>query len=703
MQSKKSLGWIVTMVLIVLLPLPVFAQEENEDETDDRRVFVLDPVKVTAQKKEQEAQEIPVSLSVVNELDLEDRNIGNLEDLVDYIPNMGISDTSILGENVITLRGITADPQTRTTATGLFIDGAPTIASFGLDSGFLNVERIEVLRGPQGTLYGQNTQAGVINVTTKKPGNEYQARVVGSGGIWAETEDGDGLLGSVGAAGSGPLVEDTLFLSLAARFDHQDGFIENSFTGEPEYEQQDYYGDAKLRLTPSPDWDISLSASGVLYRRDGNNSDISASTAAMLGNEGLADDRVVSSDADAGSSTDSDQQILNIAYDISDELKLTSISARKSTKLDGTIDFDFSDNIFNDQQGDNTSRNIILSQELRVNGDMDKFQWVAGFYTDYQDINYNVTFDFASGGMTLFSTETDAVTERRTYAAFGHASYEIFEDFTFLAGLRYEFQDVDFETNLVADDFEEDYSNLSPKVGVQYNFLPQVMGYATVSQGYLPGGFNDTTTNVDLLEYDSETLWAYEVGFKSQFLDKRLQINGAFFYMDINDKQVLENADLNNPTDTAITNAAEATSKGFELDFVGIPVEGLTLYGGVGYTDAEFDDFEDLQGDFSGNPLPYAPEYTFNVGGQYRSPGGFYLRTDVLGTGKTYFDKAKIGSRDAYTLVNAKIGYEGEDFDVYLFGNNIFNEEYNAENFFSGFITVYSDPGQYGLQFAYRF
>ena len=157
------------------------------------------------------------------------------------------------------------------------------------------------------------------------------------------------------------------------------------------------------------------------------------------------------------------------------------------------------------------------------------------------------------------------------------------------------------------------------------------------------------------------------------------------------------------PAETYLTNAAEATGKGIELEMTARVTDGLSLIGGFGYIDIEFDEFKDVMGDYTGNKNPYAPEYTFSIGAQYRFHNGLYARADLIGYGEMYFDKANEYKRDAYQIVNAKIGYEAAHFDVYLYGKNIFDEQYDSFGFWSGYYAVYSDPGVAGLQVTCRF
>lgn len=226
------------------------------------------------------------------------------------------------------------------------------------------------------------------------------------------------------------------------------------------------------------------------------------------------------------------------------------------------------------------------------------------------------------------------------------------------------------------------------------------MTYAGVSKGYRSGGFNPLTTDPEYYSYDAEELWSYEIGLKSAFFNNRFVLNGAVYYMDITDMQVEEAV---GPLTSYMTNAAEASAQGIELEMTATVMEGMTLMAGFGYNDIEFDQFKDIKGDYKGNKNPFAPEYTFNVGAQYRHDSGVYTRADLIGYGKTYLDKANEYSRDAYEIVNTKIGYEAENFDIYLYAKNLFDKEYDLEGYYGGAYTIYSEPREIGLQAVYRF
>jgi iron complex outermembrane receptor protein len=338
-----------------------------------------------------------------------------------------------------------------------------------------------------------------------------------------------------------------------------------------------------------------------------------------------------------------------------------------------------------------------ISQELRLNYSVERLKWLAGLYYDkiHNDIDYEVTSIIP--GM---SGPTSRDFDGDTYAVFANLTYPLTKQLSLVTGLRYESEEQDFEDNILNTKLDDSWSSLSPKIALEYRFTPAIMTYASASQGYRSGGFNANATDPQYYSYDPEKLWSYEIGVKNAFLNNRLIINGSVFYMDITDMQVNEAV---SPVVTYVTNAAEATGKGFELEMTARITDGLSLMAGYGYTDIEFDKYKDALGDYDGNKNPFAPKYTFNIGAQYRHESGFYARADLIGYGKMYFDKANEYSRDAYEIVNAKIGYEAEHFDIYLYAKNLFDKEYDSDEYYSGFYTIYSDPREIGLQLVYRF
>ena len=660
------------------------AQEVKKVSKEQTRQSVdLGAITVTAQKQEENIQEVPVSVSVLTGQGLEDRNIDGLWKMADFIPNLMILDVGMSDMfSQPTIRGISAPATSFASSVGLYVDGVPFLSSPGFATVFLNVERIEVLRGPQGTLYGKNTQAGAINIITRQPDNIFRGEIKAQAG-----EDNKALLAVVV---SGPIIDNKLFLGLAGQYSRKDGFVENTFLGGKDDDREKWYGHGRLRWIPIDKLDISLNISRMSSDKRGASMSGSPAFYNMLGLP-IPPKREVSSNMEPTKDAHIDIQALKIKYDFNKNFSLTSISSRNMTDWYAEADFDFSPitmmHVFQD------SEYWRLSQELRLNWASDRFKWLLGLYVDKNKDDVNMG-DIPTGAKT-----TDREFSGDSYAVFGQLDYALTDALNIIGGLRYEKQNKDFEDYLVGYSEDVSWDNVSPKIALRYSFNPRISTYISVAHGYRTGGFNMTITDPQFKTYDPEELWSYEIGIKNSFWNNRAILNIAVFYMDIKNMQVEEWV---TPMTTYITNAAEATSKGAELELQVNMTREISVMAGIGYTDITFDSFQDAVGNYAGNYNPFAPKYTFNLGAQYRHGSGFYMRADLLGYGKMYLDKANQDEKEAYEIVNAKIGYETEDFDIYLYAENLFDTIYDSENYW-GFYDVYSDPREIGLQLTYRF
>ncbi|PIE64774.1 MAG: TonB-dependent receptor [Desulfobacterales bacterium] len=655
----------------------------------------LDTIIVSANKQEENIQDIPFSITVLKRVDLEDKKIASISSVVDYIPNVSTFDWGMGGFNNITSRGLSAPSFSWfTTSMGMYIDGVPALGAFGYATALVDIERIEVLRGPQGTLYGKNTESGAINIITRRADNQFRGNVALEAGSLLSSESGDKLAGGGALSFSGPLVADKLFFSLAGMYNHKDGFTEYVTTGGSGHEQDNGYGRVKLRWSPGEQLDMTVLASFFSQEIDGYKMNLAANGAALFGFP-QPEYRRISSDLKGWQEMIIDTQSLNVTYHFNNKMTLTSITSRRNADFDGTSDNDFMAMPF--AHGAQKSAYEKRAQELRLDSASDTLSWIVGAYFDTDDIERNFVISSIMPGMSgTLHTELSG----DAYAIFGQVGYSLSNTLKIIAGLRYEKQEMELTGNMRAGTLEDSWQNLSPKLSVEYSLVPEVMTYGTISQGFRSGGFNELAQDSKYFSYDDETLWSYEAGVKGVFFDKRLMLNGAIFYMDINDLQVPERIDLNTVWNT---NAAKAVSKGVELEAAARITDALTCNLGFGYTAIEFKDYRDVQGNYNGNKKPFAPEYSFNLGVQYRRPSGFFARVDVIGYGEMFADKMNRYSRDAYQLVNAKIGYETATFDVYLYGKNIFDEEYDSPQDANGYYVVYSEPGEVGVQLTYRF
>ena len=671
-------------------------KQEAAQEEKARGEYELETMTVTAQKQEENIQEVPVSITVFNELDIEDRKIDSVFEMADFVPNFMILHLGGSGLNAPTMRGITARIESGRVSTGLFVDGVPIINSGGFEAEMLDIERIEVLRGPQGTLYGKGTQVGAVNIYTRQPDNDLRGKVSAEGGKLLSAEAGDKLTGAASFSLSGPIMKDRLFFAVAGKYAEKDGFIKNTMTGDTIDDREYWFGRAHLRWVPMEKLDISLIASRVDHADRGDQLTLSETGAAMYGMP-TPQERTVSSNLKGGyHDSINDQQSLKIAYNISESLTLTSITANWHHQREDLFDYDFGPLTI--MHPDSSFDTTTVSQELRLGYSKERLKWLAGLYYDTyeKDVDYNI----ASMIPIMMDGNNSQTSTGNTYAVFANLTYPLTGKLSLTTGLRYENEEQDLEDNISHLKTDDSWDGLTPKIALEYSFTPDIMTYISVSKGYRPGGLNLVSANSQYVSYDSENLWSYEIGAKSRFLDNKLIVNGSVYYMDISEMQVSQTF---SPVEVYITNAAKATSMGFELETIARLSDGLSLNASFGYTNTEFGSFQDIAGDYEGNKNPWAPKYTFNIGGQYRHGSGFYARADLIGYGKMYLDKANEYSRDAYEIVNVKIGYEADSFDLYLYAKNLFDKKYDIEGYYSGMYTVPSEPGEVGLQLVYRF
>lgn len=680
----------VKLTAASLLALVVFAASSTAMENDQT---VQDTMTVIAQKQEENVQDVPMSLTVMGAQELEDSGVDSLWSMVDYVPNLMIFDSGMSSAvTQPTMRGLSAPAMSFATSVGLYVDGVPTINAFGFAEGIVDIERVEVLRGPQGSLYGKNAETGVINIITRQPDNEFRGAVSGQWGGFFSSATDDPFNKAVSLNMSGPIVQDQLYFSIAGQCDQQDGYIENVRNGQTVDDKEKWFGRGKLRWTPMERMDLTLLVSRLFHDNDAAGMNLTASGAAKFGLPAPFY-RKVSSDVDSWKEVQVDVSSLKFSYELSNSTTLTSITALKETSVEGENDFDFtSAPIMRFVQGSQFNK---FSQELRINGATQRLKWLVGAYYD-NDENEIVTSNVMPSGARQNNNDIDG----EGYAVFGQVSYYLTEKINLIGGLRYEKQDMEYRNNIHNYEREESWDEVSPKIALEYHINPELMTYLSISKGYRSGGFNFVAEQPQYYSYDSETLWSYEIGMKSSFWDNRLVVNGSLYYMNISDMQVEEAV---SPFVSYTTNAAEASAIGGELEVAAQLTQQLLLIAGFGYTDIEFDTFSDTKGDYEGNKNPYAPDYTFNIGTQYRHHSGFFARADLIGYGEIFFDKTNTYSRDAYQIVNAKVGYESENYDLYLYGKNIFDKEYDSVGYYSGFYTMYSDPGEFGLKATYRF
>ncbi len=287
----------------------------------------------------------------------------------------------------------------------------------------------------------------------------------------------------------------------------------------------------------------------------------------------------------------------------------------------------------------------------------------------------------------------------KSIGVFGHFDYQLTDKLSVSLGLRYDDDHKEIKDYFQNMYEEEDYSSLSPKLAAEYKISDQISTYAVVSKGYKSGGFYPSVPVGYPNSYDQETLWNYEIGAKSLWLDDRLMVNGSVYYMPLSDMQVLTSL---SSRQGYMSNAASATSMGFEFESNFTINKNVSAFANFGFNETKFDSFKDALGNYDGNYNPHAPKYTYAIGVTFRGLGGFYASANMTGYGKSYLDKVNKYEYGAYELINAKIGYEWENFDFYVYGKNIFDQEYDMVGY-GGYYIMLSDPGEFGMRLTWRF
>ena len=432
-------AWFLSLFSIVSFSSPAGAstQEQKSGGVSTRQAVDLGEITVTAEKQEENVQDVSTSITVMDTLDIEDKKIESVSDVLDFTPNM-VSFKDHYGlSNSISARGISAPLSTRgASSVGMYVDGVPVLSSFGLEEGLIDVERIEVLRGPQGTLYGKNTEVGAINIISRQPDNQFTARVSTEVGQWLSSESGDKLIGGASIGASGPILKDKLFFEMAGSYKHKDGYLYNAHSDDSEFERENYYGRLKLQWMPTQRLDMALILSSNYYELDGDINWYLAETGAAYFGVSTPSRGQVASDFEGFQETKSQTQSLKVSYALTDEIDLTSITSRKETTLENGFDYDLtSAHIMNGYWDPFSSEKI--SQELRLDSASDRLNWVVGLYYDTDDIEIRYRQDSMYPSMFY---DLDAEQTGEAYAMFGQVGYFLTEKFKLIGGLRYEHQ-----------------------------------------------------------------------------------------------------------------------------------------------------------------------------------------------------------------------------------------------------------------------
>ncbi len=700
MKTKRTtlLGLAGQLLLLATLPFQAAAAEQTTE---------LDTITVTANKMEENIEDIPQSVSVIDAATIENKGIQNISDVVKEIPNLS---SSFLYSEDINFRGINSSILTNNNPVVLYIDGIPQSNRFAYDASLVNVERVEVLRGPQGTLYGKDAIGGVINVITKTPTN------VCEGSVGIEYGSNNAMLGTLAA--NGPVVKDILFFGLNGRFAQDDGWVTNHYPGMDEDANGTSENTFGLNLLYTPTDRLSVR---LILNSDYQKNDWVGGMLIPYGADpnsySREDAEDVEFDQPTFTRTQSNAQALNIKYTF-DAVILESVTTNKRVDIEADYDLDYgNDPLYADLIQFQYSTIDTRSQELRLSSkDKGGIRWVGGLYYE-NDVYTNDRYGAQYPGMftgTPFDVDMDDVSETtsNTMAVFGQVMMPFADRWELTLGGRYQSIDKEIDSDFYYlpigmsgppyNSYHGDHTwtIFLPKAALSYHLGDNTTVYASVSAGYLPGGFNHWAQQGGEEEnrFDPQTSVDYEIGIKSTM--NRLYIAANLFYMDIKDIHVYE-YDLTGMMRTS--NAAGAHSLGAELEFTYLLTDRWDLSGALGLVQAEYDEYSDAVSD--GNTIEKTPAYTARLGIQYTDPQGLYARCDLRSQGRTYYNAANSVNGESYYTADAKIGYKLDRWDMYTFVKNITDESYIAgvSEVGVGNVVSFGDPRTFGVGLRYTF
>jgi iron complex outermembrane recepter protein len=711
--------------------------------------LVLEEVIVTAQKRSESLQEVPVAVNAFSAATIQEAGINNTADLAVMTPSLHSLNVQSPFTTKLQIRGIgtaQSDPALEPSV-GVFVDGV-FLGRSGLGmSDLTDIERIEVLQGPQGTLYGKNTNAGAISVITKRPSFE------GFEG-YVEASVGDYDMGKLTLAATGPL-SDTLAYRLSGNIHRRDGYMENSGAADGN-DADDWNVQGKLLWEPNDRLSLMLAGSHV----DRNNTCCVPDATqgdpvqAELAQRGLPQDKndprdyKIATNRDAEFALESDTLSLHIDY-VLEWGSITSITAWNDYDYTQLVDQDRSQLDIIGGPGEFYSGDS-LSQELRLDsqvGDNIDYQLGLFYYeqtTQRGDGTTTVTLgdDFltiaaqeigpviaqiAAPGDYLFGK---GVWDNDTFAIFGQATWHIGERWHLTGGLRWTDEEREaelFSDNVstapavangvtsylgristpVDDTFNRSSDNVDWLLKAAFDLSEGTMIYASAATGTKSGNFNGVNGTPEQREFDDEDTLGYELGAKSTFLDSRVRLNSAIFYTEVDDYQFQQGL----PDGGAIvSNEAEVEVSGLDLQLEALPLENLTLTAGLLY----MHDYDVVSGPNEGKKLSTTPDYTANLGATLVFPladGALYLRGDYMYMDDHVTNNSNEPEDVAFqdrTAVNAKLGWRNDNWNLSVWGKNLTDDGYagltSQVQRFSGSRAYYlTPPRTYGATLRYDF
>ena len=669
----------------------------------------IETVTITAQGRAQALQDVPISVKTFSAKEIEKSGITSTQDFINLTPNVAFDQSFTFANSFVTIRGV-SQLNNADSPVAVVVDGVPQNNQKQLKMDLFDVQRIEVLKGPQGALFGRNAIGGAITIETKQPTNVVE----GFAGL--EAGNGGALTASAGL--SGPIVDDKVLYRIAGESRRSDGLITNTFLDQ-KVDKIDHDDSlrGKILVYATDDLKLDFRVNANNYEggatwdsvvASGNANDIEAPRSNILGRT-------------AGRSTDFS---FKASYGL-DAGTLTAITAYTDLVEKYRGDLDFSNPV--DRPGGFLGLGIqvgqgqdlavkMISQEIRFTSADDKpFRWIAGtlFLNTKRNLETRAFID-TDGSRGQYEDLSKNLIDRNehndndAWSVFGQLEQDFSPATTLAAGLRWDSDARDQHDIVDGSEQKKTFSSVQPKLTLTQHFTKDVIGYGTYSTGFRSGGFNAP----GLGGFKAERLSNFEAGVKSTLLDKRLLLNASIYYADSRDFQYF----FTNAATGAqfIANIDKVHIKGLDLDFTWLPVGGLQVDGGVGTTDSRIR-ANAANPSTVGNYTPKASPYKVNLGLQYTTQlaAGLsgYGRFDLEERSRRYWQIDNADVQKQMTLMNLRLGLSTakEAWSGYLFVKNLGDKKYYADYnpaAYSGLgyaIGARAEGRQYGIGGKYRF
>lgn len=703
----KTKAYLETFFLAIasFISFPIFAQ--------------LDTVLVTAQKRTELLQKAPIAVSTFNSNQVNAYRIWNTKDISGIIPNVYSADPGD-GRDVTAIRGIATTSYDPSTA--VYIDG---VNQFNLDTylpNLFDVERIEVLRGPQGSLYGRNAMGGVINIITKQPTNYSSGSAELSLGNYGQKRMNLNI--------KTPIIKDKLFFGASGLYDARDGYYQNQYNQLPYDRQRGISGNYFLKYIVNKQWTISFNTK----HRDQENK--GAFPLVFGVEEAFKNPFILNQNATTTMIDKTINSSLSILYNGNTYQFSAQTAYQKNYRYyTNPIDGDFSPidaiTVVNNY-GKDWNQITAWTQDLKLNSvNNQSLKWTIGAYLFSQNAPTKQGTYFGADAYLMgiensnFTLINSTSIQRKGIALYGQATYAISTKLNATAGIRRDFETIQQSVagSLLMGDNKTIYETqplinrttnfgaLSPKLGLDYQFSSTQMAFINYSKGFRPGGLSPLSSDPSqppLIRYKPEYSNNIELGIKNTLFHNHARLNLTIFYTRLVDAQV--------PTlllpdaITIIQNRGKLNSKGIELEFTAKANTHLSIDYNAGITDAKFETLEIAQNGsssiFNGNKQIFTPDLVSNLALQYdqkiKNNLTAFVRTEWKYIGNTYFDLANSIKQNPYSIFNASVGINMGNLNMKYWSRNLMNQKYIAYAYDFGAIHL-GDPVTNGFSIALKF